>query len=124
MSLPERMLWALLRRSPGGISFRRQHPDGPYTIDFYCAAAGLAIEIDGKSHDMGDRPVRDERKIDWLGRSGFEVVRIEAVDVLRDAADVADRLWRLAAERALRAPSTTRLPPSGPPPHAAHGEDD
>jgi very-short-patch-repair endonuclease len=27
--------------------FRRQHPIGPYVLDFYCPAARLAIEIDG-----------------------------------------------------------------------------
>ena len=47
MSLPEVKLWALLRRSPGGVGFRRQHPVGPYVADCYCHAAKLVIEIDG-----------------------------------------------------------------------------
>src|SRR5438067_9351885 len=51
MSPPEVRLWALLRRSPNGIGFRRQHPIGPYVADFYCPAAKLAIEIDGRTHD-------------------------------------------------------------------------
>jgi very-short-patch-repair endonuclease len=32
-------------------TFRRQHPIGPYVLDFYCAKARLAIEIDGMSHE-------------------------------------------------------------------------
>ena len=42
MSLPEALLWRLLRRAPDGIAFRRQHPIGPYVLDFYCAARKLA----------------------------------------------------------------------------------
>ena len=34
--------------------FRRQHPLGRYVIDFYCATARLAVEVDGIGHDMGD----------------------------------------------------------------------
>jgi very-short-patch-repair endonuclease len=28
-------------------------------LDFYCAKARLAIELDGASHDLGDHPQRD-----------------------------------------------------------------
>jgi very-short-patch-repair endonuclease len=42
--------------------FRRQHPIGPYVLYFYCAKAKLAVEIDGASHDMGDRPHHDLRR--------------------------------------------------------------
>ena len=51
MSLPEVLLWRELRLRPGGYKFRRQHPAGPYVLDFYCAALGLAIEVDGMAHD-------------------------------------------------------------------------
>ena len=50
--------------------FRRQHPIGPYVIDFYCAKAWLAIEIDGMSHDMGDRPYSDAQRDAWLRERG------------------------------------------------------
>src|SRR5690349_2882591 len=39
MSLPEVKLWGLLRRSPGGVKFKRQYAVGPYVADFYCPAA-------------------------------------------------------------------------------------
>ena len=39
MSLPEVLLWRQLRLRPVGLKFRRQHPAGPYVLDFYCAAA-------------------------------------------------------------------------------------
>src|SRR5689334_16373959 len=50
MSLPETLLWRLLRRAPNGVAFRRQHPIGPYVLDFYCPSAKLAIEVDGAAH--------------------------------------------------------------------------
>ncbi|HEX8527090.1 endonuclease domain-containing protein [Allosphingosinicella sp.] len=59
MSLPEVLLWQQLRGEPAGLKFRRQHPTGPYDIDFYCSDARLAIEVDGEGHNRGDRPARD-----------------------------------------------------------------
>ena len=94
MSLPEVMLWQILRAKPLGIKFRRQHPVGPYVLDFYCAAARLAIEIDGISHAMGDRPARDERRDRVLGQRAIETIRIPAQDVLDDVNAVADRVVR------------------------------
>jgi very-short-patch-repair endonuclease len=84
MSLPEGQLWQELRKRPGGFKFRRQHPIGPYVLDFYCPATRLAIEIDGASHDMGDNPQRDEKRDAWLREQGFRIVRFTARDVLNN----------------------------------------
>lgn len=35
MSLPEVLLWQILRKQPGYVKFRRQHPIGRYVLDFY-----------------------------------------------------------------------------------------
>jgi very-short-patch-repair endonuclease len=58
--------------------FRRQHPIGRYVLDFYCAKARLAIEIDGISHDMSTRPKRDIERDAWLAAHGVTVLRIAA----------------------------------------------
>ncbi len=94
MSLPEVLLWQVLRGEPDGVKFRRQHPLGPYVLDFYCASAKLCVEIDGISHDMGDRPERDARRIAWLASQGIETVRIPASEVLRSPRDVAEAIVR------------------------------
>ena len=99
MSLPELLLWRQLRGQPCGIKFRRQHPSSDLGIDFYCSDARLAIEIDGKSHDMGDRPERDERRDAWLMGEGIETVRLAAADVLRDPVAAADATIALAIDR-------------------------
>ncbi len=93
------MLWSRLRaRSAGVPAFRRQHPIGPYVLDFYCAKARLAVEIDGISHDVEDRPQRDARRDAWLRAQGVTVWRIAAADILSRLADAADGIVRLAIE--------------------------
>ncbi len=43
---PEARLWVRLRREQlRGLKFRRQHPVGPYVLDFYCAEAKLAEDV-------------------------------------------------------------------------------
>jgi very-short-patch-repair endonuclease len=111
LSLPEKLLWVRLRAGP--VRFRRQHPLGPYILDFYCPAAKLAIEVDGEAHDMGDRPQRDEVRTAWLEGQGIKMMRVPARDVLADPDAVADALFRLCAK-----PLHHRTAFDGPPPHA------
>ena len=99
MSLPEVLLWRLLRREPEGIKFRRQHSIGDYCLDFYVAGQKLAIEIDGVAHDMSDRPGRDTGRDAFLRGEGIEVVRIPAAEVLRSPEDVAEMLVRYCQSR-------------------------
>jgi very-short-patch-repair endonuclease len=47
----ERLLWGRLRdRQLGGYKFRRQHPIGPFFLDFVCLEKKLVIEVDGGQH--------------------------------------------------------------------------
>jgi very-short-patch-repair endonuclease len=84
MSLPEVLLWQQLRKKVGGVQFRRQHPAGPYVLDFFCATVNLAIEVDGEAHNRGDRTQRDANRDEWLQRQGIRVLRIPAADVLKN----------------------------------------
>jgi very-short-patch-repair endonuclease len=84
MSLPEVLLWQQLRNEPEGVQFRRQHPAGPYVLDFFCATANVAVEIDGEAHNSRDRPERDLRRDSWLSDRGVRVLRIPAVEVLKN----------------------------------------
>lgn len=92
LTLPEVLLWQILRTRPQGLKFRRQHPVGPYVLDFYCPAVKLGIEIDGIAHDMSDHPERDTRRDDWLKEQGIAVLRISARDVLAAPETVAEML--------------------------------
>jgi very-short-patch-repair endonuclease len=84
MTLPEGMLWQVLRSRPDGLKFRRQHPIGRCIVDFYCPAARLVIEVDGEAHRMGDRPARDASRDVWLRAQSVRIVRFAAVDVMGD----------------------------------------
>jgi len=110
LSPPEARLWSRLQaRVPGAPIFRRQHPIGFHVLDFYCAKARLAVEIDGISHDMGDRPQRDLRRDAWVQAQGVSVMRIPASQVMRDIDDVVDAIVRAAVakiEAEAKAPST------------------
>lgn len=50
-TLPEVLLWQNIKQRAFGVQFHRQVPMLNYIADFYCHEIGLAIEIDGKSHD-------------------------------------------------------------------------
>jgi very-short-patch-repair endonuclease len=83
MSLPELMLWNAIRRGQlDGLKFRRQHPIGPYVLDFFCASARLAVEVDGQMHHTEDRPEKDAARDRWLARQGIMTLRIPASWVL------------------------------------------
>jgi len=84
MSFPETLLWRELRKRPGGLKFRRQHPAGRFILDFYCHEARLIVEIDGVAHDMGNRPRRDRRRDQHFEQKGLRTLRVPAADVLRD----------------------------------------
>ena len=85
LSLPEALLWEQLRGERlEGLRFRRQHPLGPYVLDFYCASARLAVEIDGSHHDTETQMRHDNCRDDWLSSEGVRVLRIAAVDILDD----------------------------------------
>jgi very-short-patch-repair endonuclease len=84
MSLPEVLLWIELRGGRlGDLKFRRQHPVGPYVLDFYCPAKRLAIEIDGEAHAGDDRAERDRIRDQRLAERGIRALRIPARDVLQ-----------------------------------------
>ena len=82
MTPPEARLWLALRgQAQAGLRFRRQHPIGPFILDFYCDSARLAVEGDGEWHALGGQPRRDERRDAWMERNGIVTLRIPAIEV-------------------------------------------
>jgi very-short-patch-repair endonuclease len=114
MTPPEVMLWAWLKvRREGWPSFRRQHPVGPYVLDFYCSQVRLGVEVDGLAHGLGDRPVRDKARDQWLAGQGIEVMRVAASDVMRDAEGVAGWVWARVEGKIQRGGGFNPPPQSG-----------
>jgi len=105
---PEARLWSRLKgRSVHGIKFRKQHPVGPYILDFFCAEARLAVEVDGSVHDDPKQLDHDRRRSAWLSSQGIRVIRVAALDVLSELDGVLEFVAITARER---------LPSASPPP--------
>jgi very-short-patch-repair endonuclease len=94
MSPAEKILWRELRgRRFEGFRFRRQHPLGEYVLDFYCADAKLALEIDGESHL--DQSRSDARRTKWIESQGIRVERFWNTHKFDELETVKDRIWQL-----------------------------
>lgn len=77
----ERRLWQLLRnRNLQPFKFRRQHPIGPYIVDFVCLDWKLVIEVDGGQHMEQVR--YDSARTSFFEASGYRIVRFWNNDVL------------------------------------------
>jgi very-short-patch-repair endonuclease len=113
MTDAEARLWHSLRRDQlNGLHFRRQHPVGPFTLDFYCPTLRLAIEVDGGQH-AEQRKRADARRTRWLAQKDIKVVRYWNNDVLGNLPGVlADLAAKVERRRSEVTPSPT-LPLSG-----------
>jgi very-short-patch-repair endonuclease len=104
-TLPEAKLWKRLRSGRlGGLKFRRQHPIGPYTADFFCAEASLVIELDGRRHDRE----RDARRDAHMTALGLHVLRVSVTEFESNTDGVLSTILRTAQDLI----STKGLPPS------------
>lgn len=81
MTPAEQILWQRLRRKQlHGLKFRRQHPLGPYIVDFYCPECRLVVEVDGAVHREQEGP--DEARTAQLEAYGYRVVRFRNEEVI------------------------------------------
>ena len=72
----ERKLWRhLAGRRTADAKFRRQHPIGPYIVDFVSLQHKLVIEVDGGHHNWARRSNLDEERTVRLEQRGYQVLR-------------------------------------------------
>ncbi|WP_395652099.1 endonuclease domain-containing protein [Brevundimonas sp.] len=115
---PEARLWVQLKGDRlAGLGFRKQHPVGPYILDFYCAAAKLAVEVDGAVHFEDGQVAHDARRTVWLGGRGIRVIRVAAVAVRDELEGVLGFIRREAEARVVvkNPPGETVSPPPSRP---------
>ena len=87
----EALLWRHLRnRQLSGSKFRRQHPIGPYCVDFACPEKKLIIEVDGGQH-IEDAEA-DRIRSGHLSDKGYRVLRFWNHEVLSDVESVLDAI--------------------------------
>jgi very-short-patch-repair endonuclease len=96
---PEVMLWSRLKgRGRDQPIFRRQVAIGSIIVDFYCPAARLAVEVDGRTHWDDEAQARDEARDFWLAQQGISVARVGAGEVYRNLGQVVDGIVLRAEE--------------------------
>jgi very-short-patch-repair endonuclease len=89
MTDSEWRLWLALRgRQLDGHRFRRQHPIGPFVVDFVCLAHRLVIEIDGGVHLEPEQQAQDRSRQRWLEGQGYRVLRFRGVEMADDIGGV------------------------------------
>ena len=81
MTVAERALWHQLRNNKlDGFHFRRQQVIDGFIVDFYCHKAGLAVEVDGDSH----QPMYDTDRDLILRQRGVRVIWFRNEQVLNE----------------------------------------
>src|SRR5262245_49654783 len=114
----EGLLWKALRnRALAGFKFRRQHPIGPYIVDFASVACKVIVEADGESHVEAKEA--DEKRTMFLADQGWHVLRFWNSDVYDDLDSVKEAIYCACAERAK---TNIPLTPIPSPPPAEAGE--
>ncbi|MBJ7881514.1 endonuclease domain-containing protein [Gelidibacter salicanalis] len=82
----EVLLWKKIKNKAYGVQFHRQVPMLDYSVDFYCHEIGLAIEIDGGSHDH--KFLYDAKRQGRLEKEGVRFVRFSDKDIKQDMMNV------------------------------------
>ncbi|HVC50817.1 MAG TPA: DUF559 domain-containing protein [Stellaceae bacterium] len=88
----EKRLWRALRELLPEYRFRRQHPIGPYVVDFACPSRKIAIELDGGQHTTQQQA--DASRTRELGEHGYRVIRFWNGDVLNNIVGVVESVHR------------------------------
>jgi very-short-patch-repair endonuclease len=91
----ERRIWRSLRsRQLMGCKLRRQHPIGPYIVDFICLERRLVIELDGSQHQ--EAVEHDAAQEALVRKRGFVVPRLWNNDVLRETRVALEKIRTVA----------------------------
>ena len=98
MTPQERRLWyTFLRSYP--VKFYKQRIIDHYIVDFYCASAGLVLELDGSQHYEETGREYDLKRTQYLEALGLQVVRYSNADIDRRFASVCEEIDHLVKVR-------------------------
>ena len=90
------MWYAFLRTYP--LLFLRQKIIGGYIADFYCAKAGLIVEIDGSQHYQDGAAEYDAARTEYFGSLGLKVVRLSNIEVNKNFRGVCEYIDKIVNE--------------------------
>ena len=83
-------LWEAIRKKKLGVEFHRQVPLLHYIVDFYCHEIGLAIEVDGKIHEI--QVLEDGIRQGKLEKYGVHFLRFTIDEVLDELNTVLNKI--------------------------------
>jgi very-short-patch-repair endonuclease len=96
MTPSERVLWDRLRlQRLNNLHFRKQHPFGPFILDFACLPILLAVELDGWVHD--NTADYDRNRDAFLKRHGWTIVRFRNEEIVFSLDGVIEQIGMAAA---------------------------
>ena len=98
MTQEEKILWYQYLRDCKP-QFWRQVTFGNYILDFYCAAAKLAIELDGSQHYEDVGLAKDAFRTRFLEENGIMVLRFANTDVKRNLYGVTEQIDLVVKQR-------------------------
>jgi very-short-patch-repair endonuclease len=91
MTPEEKILWQYLRANRlNNLHFRRQQIIDGFIADFYCHAAALVIEVDGKIHEQQVEYDAERDKV--LKARGLRLLRIKNEEVRQELDKVLMRI--------------------------------
>src|SRR6516225_5994136 len=100
-SWAQKLMWSWLRdRRFSCYKFRREFPFGPYILNFFCAEAGLNIEVDGFLHEYPHQQNLDDERDAWLSVRGVTVLRFWNSHLRREKQWIRDTIWKALQQRA------------------------
>ena len=101
MTKEERHLWFdFLQSYP--VRIMRQKIIAGYIVDFYCAEAKLAIELDGSQHYETDGKTYDLKRTQALEAQGIKVIRFSNLEIWKQFPGVKFSIHREISERRKR----------------------
>ncbi|MGI8913395.1 MAG: endonuclease domain-containing protein [Chloroflexota bacterium] len=99
MTPAEQLLWEQLRaRRLQGLFFRRQHPFGPFILDFCCPRGKLVVEVDGSVHDDEAQAQYDLLRTERLRDFGYTVLRFRNEEVEANLTSVLHRIAQAVSQ--------------------------
>ena len=98
-TVAETHMWSLLRKKQLGTRFRRQHPMGPFILDFFAPEVRLAIEVDGAVHDLAEQKEYDNFRQRSIEQHNTEFMRFRNSELEGSPEEVALQVAAKVTER-------------------------
>ena len=104
MTKEERHLWYDFLKGYAP-RFQRQKIVGKYILDFYCAAANLAVELDGSQHYSTEGKENDSERTKTLEEYKIRVVRFSNLEIKQNFEGVCRKIDNEVKQSLTRASS-------------------